>query len=291
MTCGRFVAGLYVKHSQWLTPCTSKRKRLNFFAFLGTTLHSTNLKKTQQQWKIQFFHRPGSARQQEAKKTSLGCQKGKDLEPQKARNRITLTRIWPKNVSIKLSLVSFTSLLRLSQSNPCPSQSLSLLHLSISVLSLSMSLMHLSISVLSFSMSLCLSIAVPFLFSFCCYLSHTLCLSFSLRLFSRSFIHRISFSFSLSISLSRPFSLSFASYSFLNCFLSFLFFGFLSSFFISFLPALPSLSVPFSLFLLLFFPPSLQPSVHLFPVFRISWNAMRISKYYFTCHGLETCFK
>ena len=48
MTCGRFVAGLCGKHSQGLTLCPSKSKGwTQLVAFLGTTLHITNLKKTQ----------------------------------------------------------------------------------------------------------------------------------------------------------------------------------------------------------------------------------------------------
>ena len=56
MTCSRFVAGLYGKHSQGLTPCPSKSKGwTQLFAFLGTTLHITNLKRTQKQWKTPIF--------------------------------------------------------------------------------------------------------------------------------------------------------------------------------------------------------------------------------------------
>ena len=56
MTCGRFVAGLCGKHSQGLTLCPSKSKGwTQLVAFLGTTLHITNLKKTQKSWKFPKF--------------------------------------------------------------------------------------------------------------------------------------------------------------------------------------------------------------------------------------------
>ena len=73
MTCGRFVAGLYGKHSQGLALCLSKsRGYTQLFAFLGTTLHITNLKKTSKIVKnSKNFHRPSSAGQPEATHTPL----------------------------------------------------------------------------------------------------------------------------------------------------------------------------------------------------------------------------